>query len=184
MLDNKDKILYIGHTENIRSRMTNHFRHSQGTDGIIPDECRKRVKRVLYTQTATLSNALILEAYLIAKEKPPYNSEFNEDDKLTYTLRTGRLEWEEYKYFKGANPEHNILIWKEDVLLYEIPMIAEVYTPLQDDLRLNIDLGELRCGVSYYDRGYKIMRFTSHRHISTGKEKKHSRYIYMGYGGV
>lgn len=131
----------------------------------IPAEEIKNVTKVEYTETETYSNAIVLEAYLIAKYKPKYNTDYVEDDELTYTLNTGDVEWKEYPvYNKGENPNQVLIIkdkWGKK--LYEIPYLKEFYEPICELLELKSDLGDIQYCMPLVDNGYTIIRIKRDR---------------------
>ena len=88
-----NEIVYVGMTQNMKSRMCVHFTREDAANVTrqIPVEEIKDIKKVEYIETSSLSDARVLEAYLIAKCKPKYNIDFVEDDELTYELITDDL---------------------------------------------------------------------------------------------
>lgn len=110
--DKRGDIIYIGVTGNIKARMCQHFTKKDLYDtAVIPKEKIGDIVRVEYTETKTMANARILEVYLIAKNKPLYNSDFVEEDDLTYELVTGDLKWKEYPIYRGENPNQDLRIY-------------------------------------------------------------------------
>lgn len=181
------EIKYIGHTENMKARMSTHFSRVPGEYDckVLTVEQVLKVTRVDYTETGK-SNARVLEAYLIAKEKPEWNKDFVEDDDLTFTLNTGELEWREWEVNMEDNPHHHMFVWrrgdipKHDVLLYEVPKTHEVFDALCRELGIEADMNFMY-GKAQYVGEYKIMRITEKRHIRTGKEAQRPKYSFMGY---
>lgn len=175
-----EEIKYIGYTTDLRTRMGVHFTlKNEYNNHTIVWEQAKQVTKIDYTETGT-ANGRVLEAYLIALNKPEWNKDFVEDDKLTYVLETGHIEWKEYTVPKRDNAEHHIFVWKDDVLLYEIPKVHSVYDELCKELGIE---QEMEFGYSHpvYVGGYKLMRLSGKRHIKTGKQRQIAKYSFMGY---
>ena len=174
------EVKYVGYTTNIKARMSQHFtRVDTYQIKVIPYETVKSVDRIEYTEVGC-ADGRVLEAYLIAKHKPEWNTDFVEDDELTFTLDTGELGWKEWEVTTDDNPHHHIFIWKDDELLYEIPKIHEVYDPLCRELGIEQDMNFGYCH-AVYSNGYKIMRISGKRRIQTGEMKQKPKYSFMGY---
>lgn len=180
MLDKEGEILYIGITHNMYARMTGHFGKNRSASSV-PIEDQECVHKIMYTEIKSYADVRVLEAYLIAKYKPRWNKEFVEEGELTFHLETGKLEWKEWELRKHDNPEHHILVWKDEELLYEIPKIEEVYTPLAEKLGLSTDM-DMPYASAIMDNGYRLMRMSSKRHVRTGKGRQKPKYEFMGYG--
>lgn len=160
------EIVYIGITKDMRKRMCVHFtRKDSSVTRQIPVNEIGNITKVEYTETETYSNAIVLEAYLIAKNKPKYNTDYVEDDELTYTLNTGQIEWREYPiHNKGENPDQSLIIkdkWGKK--LYEIPYLKEFYEPICKLLELKSDLADIRYCMPLVDNGYTIIRIRKNR---------------------
>ena len=175
------EIVYIGYTESIKTRMSNHFKSKEDWYGnsVLSLEQISEVTYIDYTETGS-ANARVLEAYLIAKEKPEWNKDFVEKDDLTFTLQTGELEWKKWELRNNDNPHHHIFVWKDDELLYEIPKVGYVYTCLCMKLGLCTDMN-FGYSTPVYDNGYKLMRLSGKRRIKTGKQTQKAKYSFMGY---
>ena len=174
-----DEVKYIGKTKDMRARMSNHFIMAPDEYGsrVLTMEQAKSVTKVEYTYVHTKSNAVILEAYLIAKNKPEWNKEYVEDDELTFELETGDLEWEEWKLYLDDNPDHLIRISKDGVLLYEIPKVHSVYDPLCKKLGITQDM-MMPFGFAIENNGYTLVRITRKRKIVNGSMVKKPKYRY------
>lgn len=66
--DNKDKVIYVGRTNNIKRRMKEHFK-----SGHLPLKCYKEVNSIEYIACKSEADRNILEIYLINTYKPKYN---------------------------------------------------------------------------------------------------------------
>ncbi|MCW7076444.1 MAG: excinuclease ABC subunit UvrC [Candidatus Syntrophoarchaeum sp.] len=81
--DVNEKILYIGKAGSIKKRVSTYFRKSEN----LPDKIRlmlKHVKSLDFILTATEKEALILEATLIKRHKPRYNTQLTDDKSYPY----------------------------------------------------------------------------------------------------
>lgn len=176
-----DEIKYIGYTTDMKSRMTNHFVRitSVYSVKVLSVEQAMSVTRVEYAEVGA-SNGRVLEAYLIAKIKPEWNKDFVEKDELTYELNTGDIEWHEWEVTTKDNPHHHIFIWRDGVLLYEIPKIHEVYDPLCKELGIEQDMNFGYAHPVYIGK-YKLMRLSGKRRVLTGKLRHRAKYSFMGY---
>lgn len=160
--------------------MNRHFGKSENRSGCLPTEALPFLKGCVYTETKSMADAIVLEAYLIAKYKPAYNKEYVSGDELTLEIDVSRYEWREWELKLDDNPEHHIFIWKDGVLLYEIPKIREVYTPLCKELGITQGMN-FPYGQAIYENGYKIMRLTAKRRVTAGTQRQIPLYDYMGY---
>ena len=176
-----DEVKYIGHTENMESRMSMHLTRTPDYYGnrVLSVEQGRVVTKIDYVEVG-MSDARVLEAYLIAKDKPEWNTDFVESDELTYKLVTGDLEWKEWEIHIHDNPHHHIFIWKDGELLYEIPKVHKIYDELCKELGIEQDM-EFGYSVPVYSKGYKLMRLSEKRHIRNGSQRQTAKYSYMGY---
>lgn len=176
-------LLYIGRTIHMKPRMDLHF--SKGESGYknIPREAIPFIGECVYTETESFADAIVLEAYLIAKYKPAYNREYMTDDELTLEIDISKYEWREWKLNLTDNPDHHIFVWENECgmwrLIYEVPKIMGVYTSLFRDLGIKLD--EIPYGQALYSNGYKIMRLTAKRRVTAGTMRQIPKYQYMGY---
>jgi len=72
--------LYIGKATNLRERVKNHFLQPSYRDGLFLD----KVKKIGYLKTDSEIEALILEANLIKKYQPKYNTMWRDDKNYFY----------------------------------------------------------------------------------------------------
>ena len=77
-LDESKRIIYIGKAKSLRNRISSYFTNSFDKE--------KKLKRLVYLLNSleiTITNseleALLLEQYLIKKEKPKFNVQFKDD---------------------------------------------------------------------------------------------------------
>lgn len=71
LLDENNKVLYIGKSEQLKIRIVNHIRGKSN----IPDECCKKIKRVEFLEFETEADMDLFEIYAISYYQPPYNKE-------------------------------------------------------------------------------------------------------------
>lgn len=182
-ISNDNEPMYIGLTQDMRSRMNRHKGNATMRDGCIPEEAFAFLKECVYTETESMADAIVLEAYLIAKYKPSYNKEYVTDDELTLEMDISRYEWKNWELNLTDNPDHHIFVWENDWgtwrLIYEVPKIMGVYTSLFRDLGIKLD--EIPYGQALYSNGYKIMRLTAKRRVTAGTKRQIPKYQYMGY---
>ena len=85
--DADDKIIYIGKAKNIRSRVANYFTKSgDGRPKI--GELRDRVSRIDFIVTGSETEALVLEANLIKRNRPRFNASLKDDKSYPYIVVT------------------------------------------------------------------------------------------------
>lgn len=77
MLNNEDKIIYIGKAKNLKNRLASYFDSSIKSARI--KLMIAEIKEIEITITATENDALVLEQKLITKIKPKYNIIFRDD---------------------------------------------------------------------------------------------------------
>ncbi len=85
--DAEDAIIYVGKAKNIRSRVANYFTKSgDGRPKIY--ELRERVSRIDFIVTRTETEALVLEANLIKRNRPRFNASLKDDKSYPYIVVT------------------------------------------------------------------------------------------------
>ncbi|RFC53893.1 exonuclease domain-containing protein [Brumimicrobium aurantiacum] len=82
--DEHNKLIYIGKSKNIRSRVQQHLKNTKSKKAI---NMSKEIVRVEYELTGSETIALIHESNLIKKYKPPFNRQLRKD-KFPYGLFT------------------------------------------------------------------------------------------------
>lgn len=120
----KRNILYIGKATSLRSRVASYFRRDiVSTRGPIIAGMVETVKTVDFIETDSVLEALILEAHLIKKHQPPYNTKekdnksfnyvvvTNEDFPRVITMRGREVDTKlsEIKYSFGPFPQGSVL---------------------------------------------------------------------------
>jgi excinuclease ABC subunit C len=77
MRDSKDRILYIGKAVNLKKRVRSYFR--KNPDSVKTLFLAQKISGIEFYTVDTEVEALILEANLVQKEKPPYNIRLKDD---------------------------------------------------------------------------------------------------------
>lgn len=99
MYDGEKRLLYIGKAKNLSARVKSYTQvHA------LPTRLKRlvaNVREVQTTQTRTEGEALLLEAHLIQKHKPPYNIVFKDNKSMPYLRLTGG-EWPRLMRHRGA----------------------------------------------------------------------------------
>ncbi|MBA3610177.1 MAG: excinuclease ABC subunit UvrC [Rubrobacter sp.] len=85
--DADDRVIYVGKAKNIRSRVANYFTKSgDGRPKI--GELRERVARIDFIVTRSETEALVLEANLIKRNRPRFNASLKDDKSYPYIVVT------------------------------------------------------------------------------------------------
>lgn len=102
-----DKIIYVGKTNNIRTRMSQHF-----TSGHLPKECYDSVKEIEFIKLNSNTEMDIYETYFINKYNPRYNTMSNYNEHCL--LQLPDVYWQ---LFSTNNKEHYLEIEKKYIEL-------------------------------------------------------------------
>ena len=92
MRDSSDRILYIGKSKKLRSRVRSYFRDSQKLSDRIMMMVRQ-VAEIEFIVTDTEAEALALEANLVKQHQPYFNVLLKDDKKYPYVLITWSEEY-------------------------------------------------------------------------------------------
>jgi excinuclease ABC subunit C len=92
MRDSSDRILYIGKSKKLRSRVRSYFRESQRLSDRIMMMVRQ-VAEIEFIVTDTEAEALALEANLVKQHQPYFNVLLKDDKKYPYVLITWSEEY-------------------------------------------------------------------------------------------
>src|SRR3989344_9008814 len=85
--DRNGKLLYIGKAKNLRSRVSSYW--SKGNElGPAKQQMVSAIAKVDFIVVNNEKEALLLEAGLIKKKKPPYNMDLKDDRSWTYIVIT------------------------------------------------------------------------------------------------
>ncbi|HEX2181186.1 MAG TPA: excinuclease ABC subunit UvrC [Rubrobacteraceae bacterium] len=99
-------VLYVGKAKNIRSRVASYFtRSGDGRPKIA--ELRERVRQIDFIATRTETEALVLEANLIKRNRPRFNASLRDDKSYPYIVVTLGDEYPRVFATRGAHdPRH------------------------------------------------------------------------------
>ncbi len=88
-LDGNDKVLYVGKATSLKSRVRSYFSNNLiKSRGVHMVSMVEKAKRVDFRITASVLEALILEANFIKEFKPPYNTRDKDDKSFNYIVFT------------------------------------------------------------------------------------------------
>lgn len=90
-LDANRNVLYIGKAQDLKTRMASHNH--------LPQECYNKRETIEYVEFPTVEDMNIIERALISIVKPPYNTEFKQNNITLHIMELSNLKWREY------NPE-------------------------------------------------------------------------------
>jgi excinuclease ABC subunit C len=154
MRDLSDRILYIGKSKKLRSRVRSYFRESQKLSDRIAMMVRQVVE-IEFIVTDTEAEALALEANLVKQHQPYFNVLLKDDKKYPYVLitwseeyprifitRNRRLAKEKDKYY-GPFVDAGLLRTTLRLAKRLFPMRQRPQPLFKDRPCLNYDLG--RC---------------------------------------
>jgi excinuclease ABC subunit C len=154
MRDSGDRILYIGKSKKLRSRVRSYFRESQKLSDRIAMMVRQVVE-IEFIVTDTEAEALALEANLVKQHQPYFNVLLKDDKKYPYILitwseeyprifitRNRRLAKEKDKYY-GPFVDAGLLRTTLRLAKRLFPMRQRPQPLFKDRPCLNYDLG--RC---------------------------------------
>ena len=154
MRDTSDRILYIGKSKKLRSRVRSYFRESQRLSDRIAMMVRQ-VAEIEFIVTDTEAEALALEANLVKQHQPYFNVLLKDDKKYPYVLitwsedyprifitRNRRLAKEKDKYY-GPFVDAGLLRTTLRLAKRLFPMRQRPQPLFKDRPCLNYDMG--RC---------------------------------------
>lgn len=95
-IDDMNSTLYIGKTNNIRSRMSGHF----GKNGHLPEECLSRVARIDFKELDDGVNVEHIEKQLIRYFQPEFNQVYK--NRKLHSIPQQHLE--DWNVFKDIRP--------------------------------------------------------------------------------
>ena len=103
--DSKGKTLYIGRATSLRSRVRSYFADDViSTRGSRIVDMVTRAKRVVFQKTDSVLEAIILEANLIKKFQPKYNTDEKDDKSWNYIVVTDE-DWPRVMLVRGRTLE-------------------------------------------------------------------------------
>lgn len=103
MLDDKERVIYVGKAKNIRQRIASYFRNTGLTSKAI--SMVKQIANIHVITTRTESEALLLENDLIKNLSPKYNILFRDDKSYAYICLT-KHQFPRLVFYRGkTNPK-------------------------------------------------------------------------------
>lgn len=99
MFDANGDVLYVGKAKNLRKRVSSYFLRASGsakTEAMVD-----QIADITVTVTHTEDEALLLEATLIKKHKPPYNVLLRDDKSYPYLRLTGDHDYPRVTFHRG-----------------------------------------------------------------------------------
>ncbi|MEK7120779.1 MAG: GIY-YIG nuclease family protein [Patescibacteria group bacterium] len=110
------KILYIGKATSLRERVRSYFsKDLTETRGALIEKMVKEAEAVDFKKTDSVLEALILEANLVKKYKPPYNTELKDDKSFNWVVITA----EEYPRVLVARERDLKKTWEPEDIRYQ-----------------------------------------------------------------
>jgi excinuclease ABC subunit C len=106
VLDSNEKIIYVGKAKNLPSRLSNYS--SNSNQPIRTERMIAATKRIDTISTVNESEALLLEANLIKKNKPKYNVLLKDDKSFPYILIRKEHSFPQITKFRGKHNNQNI----------------------------------------------------------------------------
>lgn len=126
--DKEDNIIYIGYTNNIERRVSQHF----GTNGHLSNECYSKVDKIEYTIFKTSIEAKYFEASYISEIKPCFNTGYinTSIEKLIEPIKWILFEKIKKKSIE-ENPNQTIKL--EEQLTNEIKITEDMCLKINND---------------------------------------------------
>jgi excinuclease ABC subunit C len=90
--DQAGKIIYVGKAANLRSRVLSYWRESSDLTPY-KRQMLAKIKKILWIETETEIEALLLEANLIKKYQPEYNIMLRDDKRYAYIKISTEEDW-------------------------------------------------------------------------------------------
>ena len=100
MIDDKDRVIYVGKARNLRRRVASYFGgrpHDAKTMAMVA-----RVADIRVTVTATEADALMLEYNLIKRHKPRFNVVLRDDKSYPYIRVRTDKEFPQVSFYRGS----------------------------------------------------------------------------------
>lgn len=96
MLNDKDKIIYVGKAKNLRARVRSYF-HENADHSIKTKYLVSHIRKIDYLLTKTEVEAFLLEASLIKKHRPRYNIRLKDDKSYPYIRCQANAEFPRFQ---------------------------------------------------------------------------------------
>lgn len=173
-----DTLRYVGYTSDIHYRMNEYLKTEGRMDYKAGGNAISRITKIMYAEMSN-ADAYVYKAYLIAKYNPTWNKDHTEGY-LNLHLTNSGIFWREYPLTLDDNPKVAIRVWKENLLMYEIPMLHCVYDELCKAIGIDQDMN-FEYNNPVYVNGFRLVKVPLKRN---GKNKSRPKYIFMGYPRV
>lgn len=100
MLNDKQRIIYVGKAKNLKKRLSSYFlkKHNSSKTALMV----KQIDNIKIIITHTENEALILENNLIKKHKPRYNILFRDDKTYPYIYLTTHEAYPRLDFYRGS----------------------------------------------------------------------------------
>lgn len=99
MLDDKERVIYVGKARNLKKRVGSYFRASGLTTKTLAMVAK--IARIEISITHSETEALLLEQSLIKSLKPPYNIQLRDDKSYPYILLTDHADYPRLMFYRG-----------------------------------------------------------------------------------
>lgn len=90
--DKTNTIIYIGRTNNLRTRMSRHFTKTCH----LPASCYSELNKIEYIEVQNDNDCTIIELYLIALHHPKHNAKSSSSN-TELSINLDRFKWKEFK---------------------------------------------------------------------------------------
>jgi excinuclease ABC subunit C len=100
MLDEDDKVLYVGKAKNLKKRLSSYFRGSGLDNKTIA--LVNHIRNIEITITGSETEALLLEQNLIKEQRPPYNILLRDDKSYPYIFLSSEDTFPRLAFHRGA----------------------------------------------------------------------------------
>ena len=100
MLDKNEDVLYVGKAKHIKKRITSYTQPNRLTNRLM--RMVHATRSMVFVTTRTEAEALLLEASLIKRFKPPFNVLLKDDKSFPYILLREDHKWPQISKHRGA----------------------------------------------------------------------------------
>ncbi len=144
-LDDDDKVLYVGKATSLKSRVRSYFsKNLIKSRGVHMVSMVEKARKVDFKITASVLEALILEANFIKEFKPPYNTRDKDDKSFNYIVFTMNEDFPRLLTVRGRDLSAKIAQLK-------LGSMALTYGPFTNAGQLRDALKIIRKIFPYYD---------------------------------
>lgn len=168
-LDSNGKIIYVGKAKNLRNRVRSYFNvklnPTSKTAALV-----KQIQDIVYIETLSELEALILEAALIKKHQPKYNIALKDDKSYLYiVIRPEKLK---IRFRSGSDQENGIDAAYEEKTV----TLPRVFAARTEDLKKgDISFGPYPHGQKAKSVIRTLRKIIPYRDCSTSKFSKHNK---------